>query len=335
MGNDTDINENELKAKLFSIFYLIVPLSIYLFGAFILFRNSCFPFFVDCVLYIAISGGFGGTMFNIIEFNKIIEEESAEKKWWNKLLVFGPFVSAIFGVFFYFLIYGILSLLNYANEEIAKKSILFFCSLSFFIGYIVLFFSTKEGKEKFKKFLSVRVYGGLWLFFILIIYTIAGILCYIMIPKSNLLTLIMSSISGGIGGTLYCIIDYYRAIGNKPNVSEIDSWGWWYFLRPIISSVLGTFTFFFLYAGLFTINNNNTSTATLKGLLLYCSISFVLGYTFSNFFELVEKIADIVFVKSGKEKPEDNNEDNDMTKKKSRFVYVESDNEEVKNNKTK
>lgn len=110
-------------------------------------------------------------------------------------------------------------------------------------------------------------------------------------------TLIFVGASGGIGGTLYSIRGFYKNLGG--NTFEVR-WNWWYIFRPIISVVLGVFTYFLIVGGLMSISNTTDVTLS-KGIMFYCGVSFLAGFSFTRFAERLDNISDILFAKKNQE----------------------------------
>jgi hypothetical protein len=297
---DFQKQSNNKKNNIFYGIYIISILIIYIIFAIISYNSNLSPFIKSLIL-VSISGGIGGIIYIMIKYFKPSLANTIEinESFWFYL--FGPIISSVFGLFIFFFIYGGLLNINYLPPVISLKNILIFCAISFFSGFFIAYINTESGRKILSKVLQVHNLCGIYLFVILIIYILTAFLCNYFLNLTILIKfLILSSISGGLGGILYCIIDYYRSMGEKKE--EIKNWLWWYFFRPFASSVLGAFVFFFLYGGLFVVNNHTTETISTKSILFYCSLSFVFGYTFTNFFEMVTQIADVIFSKSSGKK---------------------------------
>lgn len=111
----------------------------------------------------------------------------------------------------------------------------------------------------------------------------------------NILVYIASS--GGIGGTIYCIRGFYQNLGGN---NFKTNWTWWYVFRPIISAIIGVFSYFMLIGGLMSISNSPDVNYS-KSVMFYCAISFLAGFSFTKFVEKIDLISDTIFSKKDKE----------------------------------
>ncbi len=140
---------------------------------------------------------------------------------------------------------------------------------------------------------------GSFLFVMLIVLIALPIYIHLLNPNDALVkVLIYVGCSGGIGGTVYCIRGFYQNLGGskfKPN------WIWWYFFRPMISSVMGVFAYFLIMGGLLSINSS-PDVSYSKGLMFYCAIAFLAGFSFTQFADKLEELASTLFSKTKGEK---------------------------------
>jgi hypothetical protein len=100
-------------------------------------------------------------------------------------------------------------------------------------------------------------------------------------------------ISGSFGGVIYCIRGFYKSLANK----NFDSlWLWWYFFRPIMAGVIGVFSYFLIIGGLLSISSS-ASPEYSRAILLFSSIAFLAGFSFTQFTKKMEDIANTAFSK--------------------------------------
>jgi hypothetical protein len=103
--------------------------------------------------------------------------------------------------------------------------------------------------------------------------------------------------SGGIGGCLYSIRGFYQNIGGDTFNSK---WIWWYIFRPIISVVVGVFSYFLIVGGLMSISFSTEVTFS-KGILFYCAIAFLAGFSFTHFADNLKDLSGTLFSQNNKE----------------------------------
>ena len=112
------------------------------------------------------------------------------------------------------------------------------------------------------------------------------------IPSERIKYMLFLGASGGIGGTLYAIRALYTHVGNRDYVNNYD---WWYILRPVISILIGVFTYFMLAGGLIAVSQNPDFG---KGIIFYCGLSFLAGYSLNQFLEKLKDLSKTIFSKS-------------------------------------
>lgn len=152
-----------------------------------------------------------------------------------------------------------------------------------------------------------KVYLGIYLLIsLLFLCTVPVIVFYSSIHNEIIRILFYIGASGGIGGSIYSIRGFYQNIGGQ---TFKTNWIWWYIFRPIISVVSGVFAYFLIVGGLMSINNNPDVTFS-KGVMFYCALAFLAGYSFTKFLEKVESISDNIFSKNDKLNIDNTNTDN-------------------------
>lgn len=139
---------------------------------------------------------------------------------------------------------------------------------------------------------------GIYLICFLLILVIFSMYTYFMkIGDPLIRALIYVGSSGGIGGTIYCIRGFYQAKASD----EFDlKWTWWYFFRPFISIVVGVFVYFFIIGGLISIGSVSNVNYS-KSVMFYCAISFLAGFSFTQFTDKLEELASTLFSKKKEE----------------------------------
>ena len=129
----------------------------------------------------------------------------------------------------------------------------------------------------------------------LIVFMIAQVFIAYLIWESkwndNLRFIILIGISGGLGGSIYCMREFYRYIKNE---QFRINYFWWYIIRPLSSMVMGAFSYLFIAGGLLVLSNSPNATDQ-KGLMFYCSFAFLVGIAYSRFIEKIYQLAGVLF----------------------------------------
>ena len=109
--------------------------------------------------------------------------------------------------------------------------------------------------------------------------------------------------AGGLGGIVYCMRGFYehKVEGNfDPNYLS------WYLFRPVISSITGIIVYF-----LFTIHlldaKTDFSSVTADDIMFSCSVAFLAGFGFTQFYGKIDDLANILF------KPKETKKNCDIT----------------------
>ena len=140
---------------------------------------------------------------------------------------------------------------------------------------------------------------GIYLLFFLLVLVIMSLITYFSNFDDSLIrSLVYIGSSGGIGGTIYCIRGFYQNLG-KNNFKF--NWTWWYIFRPVISVVVGVFVYFFIVGGLLSLGSISEINYS-KSVMFYCAISFLAGFSFTQFADKLEELSSTLFTK----KKEDN-----------------------------
>lgn len=141
------------------------------------------------------------------------------------------------------------------------------------------------------------------LYLLLVVIFLVGLPIWVFVAdpfKKELLNiLVYIACSGGIGGTIYCIRGFYQNLGG--NNFKIN-WTWWYVFRPIISAIIGVFSYFIIIGGLMSISNASDVNYS-KSVMFYCAVSFLAGFSFTKFLEKIDLISGTLFSNKDKEPP--------------------------------
>lgn len=140
---------------------------------------------------------------------------------------------------------------------------------------------------------------GIYLTFFLLILIATPLIVYFSNFKDPLIkSLIYIGSSGGLGGTIYCIRGFYQNLGEN---NFKFNWTWWYIFRPLISVVIGVVVYFIIVGGLLSLGSVSEVNYS-KSVMFYCAVSFLAGFSFTQFADKLEDLSSTLFSK----KKEDN-----------------------------
>lgn len=95
-----------------------------------------------------------------------------------------------------------------------------------------------------------------------------------------------SVLIGGLGGVVYCLRAVYL---NRSVRDRWDSrWLVWYFLRPIVSCLVGGVAYVFLKAGMLILDAEQAAAASSSG---FAALAFIAGLNVDRFLIRLEEIA--------------------------------------------
>lgn len=94
------------------------------------------------------------------------------------------------------------------------------------------------------------------------------------------------ALMGALGGIVYCLRSVYLNKSVKANWNE--EWHAWYYLRPIVSLIVGGVSYVFLNAGLLVLDASQTVSANAFGFL---ALSFISGLNVDRFLVRLEDLA--------------------------------------------
>lgn len=93
---------------------------------------------------------------------------------------------------------------------------------------------------------------------------------------------------GAVGGVIYCLRAVYlnRSVKGQWN----DDWNVWYYLRPLVSLLIGAVAYIFLKAGLLVLDSGPTDSGSPFGFL---ALSFIAGLNVDRFLVKLEEVAQV------------------------------------------
>jgi hypothetical protein len=142
-----------------------------------------------------------------------------------------------------------------------------------------------------------KVFVGIYLLLALIVLCLIPVIAYFMKLENGIVrTLVYVGASGGIGGCVYSIRGFYHNLAGK---TFEGNWVWWYVFRPLVSVVTGVFLYFLIVGGLMSISAS-PDVSYNKGVMFYCALAFLAGFSFTRFADKIEALSDTVFSKKDK-----------------------------------
>lgn len=110
------------------------------------------------------------------------------------------------------------------------------------------------------------------------------VLCQTTIPE-RLQPALYCILFGGVGGCVYCLRGVYLNSAVRDQWS--NSWLIWYFIRPVVSSVIGGISFLFVNSGLLLLGAAKNPDASQLGMW---AVAFLAGLNVDKFVEKFEGI---------------------------------------------
>lgn len=139
-----------------------------------------------------------------------------------------------------------------------------------------------------------KVFVGVYLLVSLVVLCAVPVVVYFMKVENNIIrTLVFVGASGGIGGVVYSIRGFYHNLAGN---SFDGKWIWWYVFRPLISMVTGVFLYFLIVGGLMSISAS-PEVSFSKGVMFYCALAFLAGFSFTRFADKLDELSDTFFSK--------------------------------------
>lgn len=110
--------------------------------------------------------------------------------------------------------------------------------------------------------------------------------------------LIFVGSAGGLGGIVYCMRGFYE---HKAEGDFDTNYLSWYLFRPVISTITGIFVFFLLAANLLD-TSGLIQEVNIGDVMFLCSVAFLAGFGFTQFYGKIDDLANILFQPSDKRK---------------------------------
>lgn len=163
-----------------------------------------------------------------------------------------------------------------------------------------------------------QVFVGIYLLSTLVVLCVVPVIVFYMKMENNIVrTLVFVGASGGIGGAVYSIRGFYHNTGGK---TYEGNWIWWYIFRPLISVVTGVFLYFLIVGGLLSISAS-TEVSFGKGVMFYCALAFLAGFSFTRFADKLDALSDTIFSKKSVTKNESEQENPEEAGKKDKSLH--------------
>lgn len=113
--------------------------------------------------------------------------------------------------------------------------------------------------------------------------------CGVLKTASPFMTVsIYCSLLGLIGGITHCLRAFYLHSSLLKNWQT--EWEAWYFIRPIVSGIMGFISLLFIKAGLLVFSND-ASINIENRIILYLIVAFLAGYNVQNFLKKIDEIS--------------------------------------------
>ena len=124
------------------------------------------------------------------------------------------------------------------------------------------------------------------LLFVTVLATLSG-LGVINYPSQTFQLAMEVVIFGFIGGIVHCLRSIYIHASVR---KDWDSdWHIWYYIRPILSGVMGIVSLVFIKAGLIIFAENPPLSDTSR--MAYIALAFISGYNVHNFLKKIDDIS--------------------------------------------
>lgn len=101
---------------------------------------------------------------------------------------------------------------------------------------------------------------------------------------------LLCSLAGLFGGLTYCLRGVYINYCVRQNWDK--NWHLWYYIRPIISFLMGGISYIFLKAGLLILDTSRDADSSIFGFL---ALAFIAGLNVDKFVSKLENVAEATF----------------------------------------
>lgn len=131
-----------------------------------------------------------------------------------------------------------------------------------------------------------------YLLILLLVINLSGALIYmrkIFMPGQITEIAIYCVLFGMLGGMVQCFRGYY--LHSAVYKDWDDNWNVWYYVRPIVSGILGLVSLIFLKAGLFVFSAEPKLPTEIGNAMAYIAVAFIAGYNVQNFLTKLEEIS--------------------------------------------
>lgn len=131
-----------------------------------------------------------------------------------------------------------------------------------------------------------------YLILLLVVVVLLGVSVYydsIDLVSPNAKLAVCCALVGILGGVTHCLRAYYlhRCVLKDWQ----DDWASWYFIRPLVSGVMGFISMLFIKAGLLAFSNT-TEIQMDDRTVLYLAVAFLAGYNVQNFLKKLEEVSE-------------------------------------------
>ena len=99
---------------------------------------------------------------------------------------------------------------------------------------------------------------------------------------------VWAALFGLLGGIIHCLRSVYLHYSVHRDWNA-ERWAVWYFLRPVVSTIMGLVSYVFIKAGLLLLTTDYSDTTTTR--IFYLAVAFLAGYNVKNFLERIERIS--------------------------------------------
>jgi len=94
---------------------------------------------------------------------------------------------------------------------------------------------------------------------------------------------------GVLGGVTHCLRAFY--LHHCVLKDWQADWAPWYFIRPVVSGVMGFISMLFIKAGLLAFSST-TDVQVENRIVLYLAVAFLAGYNVQNFLKKIEEVSE-------------------------------------------
>ena len=111
----------------------------------------------------------------------------------------------------------------------------------------------------------------------------------INLVSPNAKLVVCCALVGILGGVTHCLRAFYL---HRCVLKDWQAdWASWYFIRPMVSGVMGFISVLFIKAGLLAFSNT-TGVQTENRTVLYLAVAFLAGYNVQNFLKKLEEVSE-------------------------------------------